>query len=578
MDLITNQYVTLFCKEHNLPESLEEFKKFEHFAAYVVFRREYSGTIDTHDVLTGDEAATSYSGGSDTGIDAIGIVVNDALVTDLDELNEQLGRPGKLDVTFIFIQSEISAHFDSSKIGTFGTGVNDFFAPSPTLPRSRRISEFAAMRKAIYDQAVRFKTHNPLCKLFYVTTGTWNEDAHPKAARDRARLALFDTGLFSQVLFEPIGATALQDLYRRTQSTIKTQFEFRARVTVQPRIADVSSAYLGFLPWSEFKKIIMDASGNLMRGLFFDNVRDFQGWNKVNNEISETLKGKDRDRFVLMNNGLTIITRTLNTVADQFYMEDYQIVNGCQTSNVLFEERISLEAQQVTIPIRLIHTTDETIINSIVKAANWQTAVTEQQLYALQEFPRELEAFFAAFHETERMYYERRSGQYDHLTIERTRIINSTNTIRAYAAMFLAEPHRTIRNYASIWGKVSTSIFVKGHKMDAYHVAAFSYYKLDAMLRSKRLDPKHKLARFQILLAFRYAASTDTPPGPKNRKMEGYCKKIRAVLTDSTRCEATFLRAAQVVSDLLAGDFDRDTIHSPAFTRKIIEAFGSTGE
>jgi hypothetical protein len=568
MDLITDQYVTTFCSEHNIPQDLPESKRFEHFAAYVVFRREHADTIDTHDVLTSDDSSPS-AGGLDTGIDAIGILVNGALATNIDELNEQIKRPGKLDVTFLFIQADISAHFESAKIHNFGVGVQDFFRPEPMLPRSSRVAELATMRKMIYDEAVRFKAHNPICKLFYLTTGTWNEDPHPSAARDQTRLALTDMGLFSQVVFEPMGAPTIQDLYRRTQSTIKTEFDFLNRVTVKPKLEGVSSAYLGFVPWVEFKNIIMDSAGNIMRGLFFDNVRDFQGWNKVNNEIGETLKSKNRDRFVLMNNGLTIITRELNTVGDRFYMENYQIVNGCQTSNVLFEERNLLNDQTVTIPIRVIHTTDEQIINSIVKAANWQTGVTEQQLYALQEFPRQLEAFFAAFPEPERMYYERRSGQYDYMPIERTRVISATNTIRAYAAMFLDEPHRTIRNYAAIWQKVSSSIFVKGHKMDAYHVAAFAYFKLDAMLRLKKLPAEYKLARFQMLLALRCVVSRELPPKPKIKKVEAYCKRIRDVLGDTAGCETAFNEAAGVVSELLPDGFDRDTIHSPSFTKAI---------
>jgi hypothetical protein len=68
MDLITQQYMDTFCKEHTISQSLDESRKFEHFSAYVVFRREQSGTIDTHDVLTGDDSASSSSGGSDRAL------------------------------------------------------------------------------------------------------------------------------------------------------------------------------------------------------------------------------------------------------------------------------------------------------------------------------------------------------------------------------------------------------------------------------------------------------------------------------------------------------------------------------
>jgi hypothetical protein len=43
-----------------------------------------------------------------------------------------------------------------------------------------------------------------------------------------------------------------------------------------------------------------------------------------------------------MNNGVTIIARDLRRTAQKFFIEDYQIVNGCQTSHVLFEQRGSM--------------------------------------------------------------------------------------------------------------------------------------------------------------------------------------------------------------------------------------------
>src|SRR5207302_4485809 len=138
------------------------------------------------------------------------------------------------------------------------------------------------------------------------------------------------------------------------------------------------------LPWPEFRKLVVDEAGNLLRGLFFDNVRDWQGYNKVNSDIKGTLQSLDRNRFILMNNGVTIITKRLKTVGDRIYMEDYQIVNGCQTSNVLFEQRKVLD-ESVTIPVRIIHTEHEDITNAIIKAANWQTDIKEEQLFALQE-------------------------------------------------------------------------------------------------------------------------------------------------------------------------------------------------
>jgi hypothetical protein len=90
MDQITKSLLKEFIEERDLT-ALPESKQFEHFCSYGVIRKEYSGTLDTMDLVVGDGSERSEEHvitGSDTGIDAIGIVVNGVLVTDADELVE----------------------------------------------------------------------------------------------------------------------------------------------------------------------------------------------------------------------------------------------------------------------------------------------------------------------------------------------------------------------------------------------------------------------------------------------------------------------------------------------------------
>jgi len=52
----------------------------------------------------------------------------------------------------------------------------------------------------------------------------------------------------------------------------------------------VKEAYLGYIPAKEFLPIITNEDGEIMRGIFESNLRDFQGLNNpVNNAIKETL-------------------------------------------------------------------------------------------------------------------------------------------------------------------------------------------------------------------------------------------------------------------------------------------------
>ena len=158
----------------------------------------------------------------------------------------------------------------------------------------------------------------------------------------------------------------------------------------------------------------------MIGSLFYSNPRDWQDYNEVNTEIKTTLESDAKSRFVLMNNGITVIARDVRPTGNKFVIEDYQIVNGCQTSHVLFNIADHKD-ESVMVPVRLIGTQDEEVVNSIIRATNRQTQVTEDQFFALQEFPKQLEAFFQAFPAAQKLYYERRSRQYDKLAIEKTK-------------------------------------------------------------------------------------------------------------------------------------------------------------
>ena len=121
----------------------------------------------------------------------------------------------------------------------------------------------------------------------------------------------------------------------------------------------------------------------------------------------------------------------------------------------------------VAVPVRLIGTQDEEVINAIIRATNRQTQVTEDQFFALEEFPKKLEQFFQTFPAEQRSTMSVRSRQYDRLQIEKTRVITQPTVIKAFAAMFLQEAHRTTRNYSALKDKVGKDIFGKGHRMGA---------------------------------------------------------------------------------------------------------------
>jgi hypothetical protein len=567
MDRITKSLLAEFSTECGITSRPEDVQ-FEHFSCYLNVGRHLSESFDTADVVTGS--------GGDTGIDGIAVVINGTLVTDPELVTELEGMNGFLDVSFIFVQAERSSGFETTKIGQFGFGVRDFFSDNPKLPRNSYITAAAEVMAAVYARSSKFKRGNPSCRLYYVTTGNWKGDPNLEARRSAEVEDLAALRLFRDVEVVPVGAEEIQKLYSQTKNAISREFVFSDR-TVIPEIPGVDEAYLGLLPATEFLSLIQDDTGTLIKSIFYDNVRDWQDYNSVNSEMRDTLRAVDaKARFALMNNGITIIAKTLRSTGNKIYIEDYQIVNGCQTSHVLFDQRDKLD-QSVLVPLRVIASRDESVISSIIKATNRQTEVKEEQLIALSDFQKQLELFFKSYDDSNRLYYERRSRQYNDVPgVEKTRIVTPGNLIRSYASMFLEEPHRTTRTYRALLDNVGKEIFGPSHRLEPYYAAAFAAYRLEYLFRNQILDAKYKPARYHILLAARILLEPTNPPAANSHEMRKYAERVSTTLWDAQKAESLFHRAAAVVDTTASGNFNRDHIRTQPFTDTLKEECART--
>jgi hypothetical protein len=264
VDKITQGLLSEFSGEFDIT-ALPEDTRFEHFAAWLTCRRHYSeATFDPGALVTGK--------GDDTGIDAIAVIVNNNLVTDVDMVEDLLAVNGYLDVTFVFVQAERSPHFDSGKIGKFGFGVRDFFGDGK-LPANDAVQIYRDIMNALYDKSAKFGPGNPACYLYYVTTGAWNNDPALTVRADAEIGDLKATGLFSKVEFSPVGAGQIHGLYRQAKNAITREFIFDQKVVV-PDVTGVSEAYLGLLRAAEFLKLIRDGD-EIIKSLFYENIRDW---------------------------------------------------------------------------------------------------------------------------------------------------------------------------------------------------------------------------------------------------------------------------------------------------------------
>lgn len=232
------------------------------------------------------------------------------------------------------------------------------------------------------------------------------------------------------------------------------------------------------------------------------------------------------------NNGVTIICKQLSNIRNKFTLTAYQIVNGCQTSHVLhFYMPNNKDALQ--IPVKIIETDDEDTVNSIIKATNRQTEVKDEQLMALNEFHRKLEAFYNTYSGNQRLYYERRSKQYNSVSeIEKVRIVTISTQIKAAASMFFDCPHLASRYYGRLL-KTVNGLFLPDHKELPYYTCAYLLYKLEYLFRNKLLPTQFRKYRYHILMLFKYDFAQEKIPMLNANKITGLCDKILTCINDN---------------------------------------------
>lgn len=547
VDPITKKFLGEFCRSFEL-ENTEPTVVFEHFCNYCCVNKE-NGIVDI-------KLSEMTTGSSAQGIDGIAVIVNHKLVTTISEIEFQISNSRYLDVNFVLVQAKTSSSFDNKEMLNFTEFTKAFFSDDISEFKTPEIMNFFEMKEYIYDHAEYMTESNPQLSMYYVTTGKWVGDKTLQKVIDRNKKDLKDLNIFSDIKFVPCGAAEIQTLYRNTKNLLSTKFKFEKYIVMFGDEDSESIGYSGVIPFREYRKIIMN-DGDSLKPVFDDNIRDFLGnKNPINKAIFDTLQDLDINSFCMLNNGITIIANKVTLTGTTAVLTDYQIVNGCQTSHVLYENRNLDGVDDLLIPIKVIGTTDEDIRNNITKATNSQTSIKPEQLEALSDFQKNLETYYSTYGENERLYYERRTGQYRLESIPKTKIVNIPQQIKSVSAMFLNNPHGVSGNYGAIVKKVGNKIFNVNDKMILYYTSSLAQYKIEKLISGKVIDKKYNKSRYHAMMLFRIYVSGKSIPRFNENKMEGYCQKIIDVLNDDLQCTAIYSKIVDFIVSQDTIDFD----------------------
>lgn len=568
MDSITSSFLDSFVESKGY-NHFDQSKRFEYFVNFCIINKEY-------DSVSFDEKQIS-TGKATQGIDGIGIIVNNKLCYSVGEIQQLIDLNRVLNVTFVIIQAKISNKFEGAQIENLFRWSKEFFSSNPDLFMSDEMKNFIDMKNFIYEgKNTKFmKERSPNCCIYYCTTGTWADDPNLTKIIEANKREL-DTTLFNNVNFNPCGARELQNLYRKTKAPVEATITFEKKVTI-PSIAHIKVAYSGMLPFREFRKIIIDDTGK-MKSVFEDNIRDYLRLeeNPVNADISNTLQHGVQEQFCILNNGVTIVADEISGAGDTITITSYQIVNGCQTSNVLYENRSIPGIDNLHVPVKIIVTNDSNIKSQITRATNNQTAVNAVELEALSEFQRSLELYYnAQSNDDFKLYYERRTNQYksdDKVPLKR--IVDRESQIKSFSAMFCNNPHLVAGNFGKLTREMGTDIFNSEHNLITYYTSALSYYKLEEYLNKDLLLEYSKRYRYQILMLFRFISTKNITLNLKSKtQTKKQCEEMIEILRNDAKCFQHFKEAATFLeSKNLELDFkDRKTVERKQTTEILIE-------
>jgi AIPR protein len=149
-----------------------------------------------------------------------------------------------------------------------------------------------------------------------------------------------------------------------------------------------------------------------------------------------------------------------------------------------------LDSAQVAVVRRLYEArgNPEVIRQVLAPDVRWEVKVDQESFWALDQIHKSIEIYFESKAGDQRLYYERRPGQFNTITgIEKVRIVTKDLLLKMYASVFLEQPNQVGRYYKDLTPLIGKDIFSPTHEVHSYYTAAYIAYRLEFMFRNRRM-------------------------------------------------------------------------------------------
>jgi len=545
LDKIIESRLSQFIEDHELDKS-DRNKSFEYFVNNTILNNHESSGSGIRDELL---EVISVGGADDIGIDGLCIKVNGILVQNIDDVCDIIDLYNRLEIEFIFIQAKFKNKFDSGEYGKFINGVSDFLADEHDYPMNTKVKEWLKIKDyLIDDDRIKLWGNSPVVRLYYVVMGNWNNSRHIEAISKKFNKDIDSRNMYGDIFLEYIDIERFKKVLDENNNRFSAVIDLIDTLSL-PTVHHVDDSSIILCTADELMKLLVTEDGVLRKGLFNDNVRDYQGETTINQDILHTIK-EEPERFVLMNNGVTIICSKMMFSNRKITISNPRVINGCQTCSILYNAyHQKIDISRIIISGKLIATNDLEIINKVVRGTNRQNIVYDEAFECTREFHKILEELFVAISEQKplKIYYERRAKQYNNNpSVKLYQKVSFRALTQSFVSIFLNFPHIGHKHESRLLQMYKGKIFVDSQSKLPYYVAALINIRTEQLLRSDDKYRKVKPYKAHVEMIIRILADGSEYNINNEKSIDCYCNRVLSFIYDDVKFKELFLNAVRI--------------------------------
>lgn len=541
----------LYRKEHSGNDQRDGVV-FERMLTQAIIENDSPNSISNDEALLDTICVDDYF---DSGIDSICIRVNGHIVTSLDFLKFIIEKDkGIRTAEIILIQSKCKDKFDLKEISTFILGVQNFLEPVSSRKLNAKVQLWFNIKNEILENVQYWTDMNHIdVRLFYAAANaTWTNSSEVLGSFETLKKVAerFENGVYK------IESPVFIDEKRLQKISVNENETYSAKLALQgtPLQLAGDDSVMGcaaIINATDLLGILIDeTTGNLKRGLFEENVRDYQGNTNVNQSIRETIKNAP-ESFILRNNGITILANRLEYPnLNSVRITNPQIVNGCQTCSVIYyAHKEGLDLSKVQVFARIISTNETETINSIVSANNNQNMVHDMINEITKEYHKKLETYFREYDdvaESRHVYYERRSKSLANENICAYQKCTFKTLIQSSVAVWFDAPYDAVDSEFRLLPKYKDQVFSDNHMEICYYASASLFSVFDLLVYENRIDSTWRSARPFICYLVKKNISPNSVSLNDNAASEALARKILSLLKNPNEYLEEFERALNI--------------------------------